>query len=178
MQGTRVRSLLQEDPTCHGAIKLVRHWSPHTQSPCSATREATAVRNLCTSMKNSPHSLQLEKAHWQQQRVSITKNKINKQINLLKINKWYPSLGMLIFISFKSEIRKLRLLFFFPFFFFLKSQFYLFIYFTILYWFCHTLTWIRHGCTCVPHPEPTSHLPGLFNSCLKFVSAYCCCCCC
>ena len=27
-------------------------------------------------------------------------------------------------------------------------------YFTILYWFCHTLTWIRHGCTCVPHPEP------------------------
>ena len=30
---------------------------------------------------------------------------------------------------------------------------------TILYWFCHTLTWIRHGCTCVPHPEPPSHLP-------------------
>ena len=25
--------------------------------------------------------------------------------------------------------------------------------------FCHTLTWIRHGCTCVPHPEPPSHLP-------------------
>ena len=25
--------------------------------------------------------------------------------------------------------------------------------------FCHTLTWISHGCTCVPHPEPTSHLP-------------------
>ena len=27
-------------------------------------------------------------------------------------------------------------------------------YFTILYWFCHTSTWIHHGCTCVPHPEP------------------------
>ena len=25
--------------------------------------------------------------------------------------------------------------------------------------FCHTLTWISHGCTCVPHPEPCSHLP-------------------
>ena len=25
--------------------------------------------------------------------------------------------------------------------------------------FCHTLTWICHGCTCVPHPEPLSHLP-------------------
>ena len=32
-------------------------------------------------------------------------------------------------------------------------------YFTILYWFCHTLTWIHHGCTWVPNPEPPSHLP-------------------
>ena len=33
-------------------------------------------------------------------------------------------------------------------------------YFTTLYWFCHTLTWIHHGCTCVPHPEPPpSSLP-------------------
>ena len=32
-------------------------------------------------------------------------------------------------------------------------------YFTILYWFCHTLTWIHHGCTCDPKHEPPSHLP-------------------
>ena len=25
--------------------------------------------------------------------------------------------------------------------------------------FCHTLTWISHGFTRVPHPEPPSHLP-------------------
>ena len=25
--------------------------------------------------------------------------------------------------------------------------------------FCHTLTWVSHGCTCVPHPEPPTHLP-------------------
>ena len=25
--------------------------------------------------------------------------------------------------------------------------------------FCHALTWISHGCTCVPHPEPPSHNP-------------------
>ena len=24
---------------------------------------------------------------------------------------------------------------------------------------CHTFTWISHGCTCVPHPEPPAHLP-------------------
>ena len=32
-------------------------------------------------------------------------------------------------------------------------------YFTILYWFCHTLTWILHGCICVPLPETLSLLP-------------------
>ena len=25
--------------------------------------------------------------------------------------------------------------------------------------FCYTLTWISHGFTCVPHPDPPSHLP-------------------
>ena len=25
--------------------------------------------------------------------------------------------------------------------------------------FCHILTWISHGCTCVPHPEPPYPLP-------------------
>ena len=25
--------------------------------------------------------------------------------------------------------------------------------------FCHTLTRIRHGFTCIPHPDPPSHLP-------------------
>ena len=36
-------------------------------------------------------------------------------------------------------------------------------YFTILYWFCHTSTCIRHGCTCVPHPEPHLLPPSLYH---------------
>ena len=28
-----------------------------------------------------------------------------------------------------------------------------------MHWFCHTSTWIRHGCTCIPHPDAPSHLP-------------------
>ena len=32
-------------------------------------------------------------------------------------------------------------------------------YFAILYWFCHTSTWIHHGRTHVPHPKPPSQLP-------------------
>ena len=31
-------------------------------------------------------------------------------------------------------------------------------YFTILYWFCHTLTWIHYGYTWVPKHELPSHL--------------------
>ena len=50
-------------------------------------------------------------------------------------------------------------------------DFYLFIYVCLFFisWrlitlqycsgFCHTLKWISHGFTCVPHPDPPSHLP-------------------
>ena len=41
--------------------------------------------------------------------------------------------------------------------FFLICEFYLFIF--VLLWFCHTSTWIHHGCTRAPNPEPPSHLP-------------------
>ena len=46
--------------------------------------------------------------------------------------------------------------------------FYLFFPFIFIIWrlitlqycsgFCHTLTWISHGFTCIPHPNPPSHL--------------------
>ena len=52
--------------------------------------------------------------------------------------------------------------FFFPFFFFKEVWlFYLFIFLNFLYHsgFCHTLKWNSHGFTCVPHPDPPSHLP-------------------
>ena len=42
---------------------------------------------------------------------------------------------------------------------FFSLYYYYYFCFTILYWFCHTLTWILHGCTWVPNPEPPSHLP-------------------
>ena len=42
--------------------------------------------------------------------------------------------------------------------FFFKIFIYTLFYFTILYWFCHTLTWIHHGCIQAPNPESPSHL--------------------
>ena len=50
--------------------------------------------------------------------------------------------------------------FFFLIFLIFKIFIFTLFYFTILYWFCHTLTWIHHGCTCVPKHEPPSHLPA------------------
>ena len=50
------------------------------------------------------------------------------------------------------KITKSKLISFFFFFFTL-------FYFTTLYWFCHTLTWIHHGCTRFPKHESPSHLP-------------------
>ena len=43
----------------------------------------------------------------------------------------------------------------------------LFFYFTILYWFCHTSTCIRHGCTRVPilNPSPSPYHPSRSSQC-------------
>ena len=38
-----------------------------------------------------------------------------------------------------------------------------FFHFTILYWFCHTSTWIHHGCTCVSNPEPLLSPPSPYH---------------
>ena len=43
--------------------------------------------------------------------------------------------------------------------FFLSFNFSFFFLINIIYWFCHTLTRMHHGCTCVPKHEPSSHLP-------------------
>ena len=60
-------------------------------------------------------------------------------------------------MSFVSILYILTIITLYRFFFFFF--FFFFFYFTILYWFCHTSTWIRHGCTRVPQPEPPSDLP-------------------
>ena len=117
MQGTQVRALVQEDPTCCGATKPMRHnywaWAlkpvshnywvcvPQLLSPCATTteahmpraralqqREATAMRSPCTTTKSNPLSLQLEKGYAQQRRPNAAK----KLINFLKKARIWKSL--------------------------------------------------------------------------------------
>ena len=80
------------------------------------------------------------------------------------------------------------------FFFFLSDIFIIFFSFIFISWrlitlkyysaFCHTLTWISHGFTCVPHPDPTSlpipylwvipvHQPQALVSCIQPGLAIC-----
>ena len=58
MQGTRVRALVQEDPTCHGAIKLVSHnygaREPQLLSPRATTSEAHAPRARAPQQEKPP----------------------------------------------------------------------------------------------------------------------------
>ena len=78
------------------------------------------------------------------------------QIKLQIIN------AFLIMILSMGEIKKSKFKSYkitLSFFFFSSVYFFFFFYFTVLYWFCHTSTWIRHRCTRVPNPEPHSHLP-------------------
>ena len=102
MQGTRVRSLVWEDPTCLGAAKPVHHnywacalepvshnyWArmPQLLKPAhprahAPQREATAMRSPRTATHTSPHSPQLEKARMRQQRPNAAKKKKEKKTN-------------------------------------------------------------------------------------------------
>ena len=98
MQGTRVWSLVWEDPTCLGATRPLSHnylslWSrarePLLLSPYGAIAEAR-VPGACAPQEKTPQwealtlqlesslcAPQLEKAHTQQQRPSTTKTMIN-----------------------------------------------------------------------------------------------------
>ena len=58
------------------------------------------------------------------------------------------------------------LVFFFCLFLFFNYYYYFLLYLYCIYFiifycsgFCHTLKWNSHGFTCVPHPDPPSHLP-------------------
>ena len=90
-EGTRVRALVWEDPTCHGATKPVGHnyWAcalepashnyracvPQLLKPVCLEPVLCNKRSQCTTMKSSLCSPQLEKARVPQQRPNVAKNK-------------------------------------------------------------------------------------------------------
>ena len=69
MQGTRVRALVWEDPTCRGANGPVSHtcWAC-ASGACAPQREAAIMRGPRTAMKSGPRLPQLEKALAQKRR--------------------------------------------------------------------------------------------------------------
>ena len=95
MQGTRVRALVWEDPTCHGAARPVSQLlSLRVWSLCSATGEAAIVRGPRTAMKSGPRLPQLEKALAQKRRPNTAKNKnkinkLKKKVHLLSSTFYY-----------------------------------------------------------------------------------------
>ena len=106
MQGTRIRSQVWEESTCHGAIKSVCHnhwacmpqllkpmhpratqqnyWVPRLQflKPEHLETVLSNKRSPCTTTKSNSHMLQLEKAPAQQGRPSARINFFKKENNL------------------------------------------------------------------------------------------------
>ena len=80
---------------------------------------------------------------------------------------WVSDPGYVISLSPHVLTHKMEMLGIF--FFNVKMSFFLFFSFTFISCrlitlqycsgFCHSLTWISHGFTCIPHPDPPSHLP-------------------
>ena len=92
--------------------------------------------------------------------LSITSSR--RLLKLMSIESVLPSNHLILCIPF-SCLRS------FPASVFPSSSFFFFFPFIFIIWrlitlqyysgFCHTLTWISHGFTCIPHPDPPSHLP-------------------
>ena len=82
MQGTRVRALAWEDPTCRGATKSVSHnyWArvPQLLKPMHlepVLHKRSHRNEKPVHRKSSPRSPQLEKARTQQWKPNAAKNK-------------------------------------------------------------------------------------------------------
>ena len=78
MQGIRLQSPVQEDPTGHlsPCSTIVE---PVPESPCSATRDATTRRSPGNTTREEPWSLQAEKACVQQRRPSTDKKRKERE---------------------------------------------------------------------------------------------------
>ena len=87
-QGTRVRALVREDPTCHRATKPVRHnyWACALEPVCHNYRtraprarapqqEKPPQWEACAPQRRVAPAQQLEKAHVQQRRPNAAKSK-------------------------------------------------------------------------------------------------------
>ena len=76
MQGTRVRALVWEDPTCHRAAGPGSHnYLACASGACAPQQEAAIVRGPRTAMKSGPCLPQLEKALAQKRRPNTAINK-------------------------------------------------------------------------------------------------------
>ena len=111
MQGTQVRALVREDPTCRRATKPVcydywactlepashNYWAPVPQllKPARLEPVLRNTRSPHTATKSSPPSPQLEKARAQQRRPNAAINKLNNFLNNKLITFSEPQFSLL-----------------------------------------------------------------------------------
>ena len=135
-----------------------------------------AKRYLITAKKH----LELTKPEGRIPRLFYIRQQIPLRLNQLELGFWFLRPKDLWLINQRWEVGgwavraslfscvscvPINVSLFFFFFLRFKNSFFKYIYFivflnfTILYWFCHTSTWICHRYTLGPHPAPSSLLP-------------------
>ena len=101
-------------------------------------------------------SILMTYVNWYEENIIILKDKKWERILKTPMNVQYFSLNVSLKTSPRTSHWSFSLSFFFFSFIFISWRL-----ITLHYCsgFCHTLTWISHGVTCIPHPDPPSHLP-------------------
>ena len=146
-------------------LTLKPHGLQHTRFPCPS-QTPRAYSNSCPSSQWCHPTISSSVIHFssclQSFLIGITRRSIAAQItepHPVTLYVWSRDPKFASLSSFQVMLEpKVQLLTDFLFFKFLFIYLFIF-YFTILYRFCHTSTCICHGCTCIPHSEPPSHLP-------------------
>ena len=109
------------------------------------------------SLKKYRFIVGLFESGYKQIRTTYLINSPLMQLDKIELDGWLDlaSIFFSIFFFNKGFLRSVLHFLFFPFIFIIWRLI------TLQYCsrFCHTLTWISHGFTCVPHPDPPSHLP-------------------
>ena len=103
MQETRIQSLIQEDPTCPGATKPVRHnywacaleptshnhWSRHTLQPALEEKPPQWEARTRQATRQEPHSPQREKSpHSNEDPVQPKRKNFFKKISYCHVTTW------------------------------------------------------------------------------------------
>ena len=155
-------------------LSSVAQSCPTLCDPCTAARQASlSITNSRSLLKLMSIELVMPSNHLILCRPLLLPPSISPSIGSFPMNQFFTSGGQSIGVSALTSVLLMNIQASIPLgltdLISLQSKGHFFFSFIFISWrlitlqycsgFCHTLTWISHGITCIPHPDPPSHLP-------------------